>query len=97
MEYSVHPQLRALTASKDSAHQGNAMVKITLAEVTGVSGGNWGLQLTSVLTSYLEVPVANFPLETDIWILRISHAGLRAELWRPSQNSQVFPVENKTC
>lgn len=38
----------------------------------------------------------NLPLEISVWIWRISHVRLRAELWSPSQSSQVFPDKYKT-
>lgn len=60
MECSVHTQLEALKASKDSAHQGNAMVIIILVEATGIRDGKWGL------TSRL-CPTSRSLLQVSLW------------------------------
>lgn len=56
MERSEHSQLQALKASKDSAHQGNAMVIIKAAEALGSAAGEWGLHQL-----YLEVFPCQLP------------------------------------
>lgn len=57
------------------------MLIIILAEVTGISVGKWSFTVDINVMSHLEVSVASFPVEMGIWVLRISHTGLRAELW----------------
>lgn len=48
MESAVCTPLQALKASKDSAHEGNAMAVIMLAEIISISGGRQSLEPTSM-------------------------------------------------
>lgn len=59
MERSVHSQLQALKASKDSAHQGNAMVVIKAAEALGCADGEWGLHQLYLAVFPCQLPRGN--------------------------------------